>query len=128
MTFQDLSQVHVLFVPADEAFGVELRTIDNTLEEFQAQVGGYIEGFHAYDVDDWFGYCDEEGKLKAKPVNVRATRLARSLGWTVYGRLNGDVFFVGKAEGCSSSDDAECYVCRFTVLVWLRQYSQHKQA
>jgi hypothetical protein len=41
--------------------------IRNTLEDLQAFVGGYIE---AVPVDDGvYAICDEEGRLKGKPMN-----------------------------------------------------------
>lgn len=47
-----------------------------TLEELQKEVGGYLEvipHFHTYQKRRCVAYCDEEGKMKGKPVNARAT-------------------------------------------------------
>ena len=59
--------------------------------------GGMLEGIGG---DNWFGYVDEEGKMKGLPVNGRATRLARHLGWRgMQGDvLCGPVVFLGPAD------------------------------
>lgn len=49
-----------------------VKEIESGLESLQAEVGGYIEG--VYPFDDMIAIiCDEEGKLKGKPLN-RALR------------------------------------------------------
>lgn len=65
-----------------------------TLEELQTIVGGYIEIVNL--PDDKLLVVDEEGKLKHKPYNVRATQL---LAATLH---NGD-FVVGNALLCDGS-------------------------
>jgi uncharacterized protein DUF3846 len=59
------------------------------LDAMQAAVGGYIEPvpfWHEFEIDGkkrpcWV-FCDEEGKLKGKPVNLAATELWRQY-WTI---------------------------------------------
>jgi hypothetical protein len=49
-----------------------------TLEEMQRAVGGYIETvpyLDQYDGKPCVAFCNEEGKLKAEPINDRATGL-----------------------------------------------------
>lgn len=45
-----------------------------SLERLQELVGGYIE---ILPYRGWLFVCDEEGKLKGKPLNVKATEEAR---------------------------------------------------
>ena len=47
------------------AAAYELIEIENTLEAFQREVGGYIE-VHPFNGDGLVVVCDEEGKLKRK--------------------------------------------------------------
>lgn len=54
----------------------------NNLAAFQRAVGGYIEVVPSCDLFDYdnairpcIALCDEEGKLKGKPVNEHATRM-----------------------------------------------------
>lgn len=63
-----------------------------TLEELQEAVGGYIELLVLPCGD--FLYLDEEGKLKGKPLNKRATLLGRSAGIASTDYIVGDVIVV----------------------------------
>jgi hypothetical protein len=45
---------------------------EGTLENFQELVGGYIEGISR---EEFFAYCDEEGRLKNKPFNSVASSI-----------------------------------------------------
>ena len=51
---------------------------DFQLEELSSIVGGYIEVLYL-DGKEML-VCDEEGKLKGYPLNVRATDIVRSCG------------------------------------------------
>jgi hypothetical protein len=87
--------IRVLIVPADEAQPIRDTWIEPDLESIRAALGGgWLEGVGSPDAD-WHAYCDEEGKLKGLPVNVRATRMARMLGWPTGDTLVGDVIFLG---------------------------------
>ena len=49
-----------------------------SLDMMQKAVGGYIEVvplFRKYDGEKCVALCDEEGKLKRKQVNIKATQL-----------------------------------------------------
>ena len=65
--------------------------VDASLENLQEIVGGYIEGVQG---SDFFAYCDEEGKIKNKPVNNVATAVA---GFT-HDVLCGTVVFLGRYQ------------------------------
>lgn len=62
----------------------EVTEVDVTLGSLRKLIGGgYLEaisGWHPYG--EWSCYLDEEGKLKALPVNERATMLAAQAGWS----------------------------------------------
>lgn len=50
-----------------------------TLEEAQAIVGGYVE-LVRLDNDNIL-LCDEEGFIKRKRINIKATLQAKEMGW-----------------------------------------------
>lgn len=43
--------------------------IDNTLRALQSEVDGYIEVIHPFDNKELALICDEEGRLKGKPIS-----------------------------------------------------------
>lgn len=77
-----------------------------SLEQMQSAVGGYIETvpyFNAYcNLKRGYCYADEEGLLKRKPVNTKATELwrqnAERYGLTLTQNLVGDVIFYAKVK------------------------------
>jgi len=86
--------IDVLVIDADSSKQPERRSI--TADGIgQALNGGMLEAFGG---GVWSGYCDEEGKFKGLPFNVRATRLARALGWRTDDVLCGPVVFLGDAD------------------------------
>jgi hypothetical protein len=87
--------IRALVITTVETVQADVRDIEPSLDGFQAIVGGWLEGIGG---DDWRGYCDEEGKIKGLPVNVRATRLARLFGWPSGDLLCGPVVFVGPPD------------------------------
>ena len=71
---------------------VDLPLRKPTLEELQAAVGGYIELLWCM----WLGqpammFLDEEGKLKHKETNYKATHIAHTSGIAANDRVVGDV-------------------------------------
>jgi hypothetical protein len=69
--------------------------LDNTkitLDYLKGCVGGYIE-YVRTDIDGALIVCDEEGALKTKPLNIRATALCNA-----YTPIVGDVVLVGAAD------------------------------
>lgn len=86
---------------ADGETRVYERDTKPTLEFWQEQVGGYIERvpqFDTYEGEPCVVWCDEEGKLKGKPINDRATMLwANCLNIDLYAMqdvLVGDICIV----------------------------------
>ena len=79
----------------------QLIRLANTLEAFQATVGGYIEVLHAFD-DSTRIIVDEEGKLKEKPINC----VIRN-DWGGFDVLVGDLLVVNTdgTEFCSLTDE-----------------------
>lgn len=84
---------------------VEVKRFAMTLESIQQAVGGLIEGISDPD-PSWFAYCDEEGKLKDLDVNIKATALARQLGWRSRDIISGPVLFVGPPDERGNDTDA----------------------
>ena len=70
------------------------------LQSMQEAVGGWIEAVRFPSDPSMVAYCDEEGKLRGKPVNVRATDLLNTNGW------RGD-FLVGTVLITSATPDGE---------------------
>lgn len=67
---------------------------DFQLDELSSIVGGYIEVLYLDDKEILI--CDEEGKLKGYPLNVRATDIVRSCGISDY--IVGDVLICKTGE------------------------------
>jgi len=78
-----------------------LTTVDPTLENLQAFVGGYLEAIGSFD---WVMYLDEDGKSKGKEPNPTASVLAHRLGWQ--GMRAGD-FIVGDVIVCGRRGERE---------------------
>lgn len=67
--------------------GMEQIELENKLSVLQEQVDGYIEVFH-FGRKDARSICDEEGRLKDKPLNFPATLMTDIM-------LYGTVLIVG---------------------------------
>lgn len=95
----------VLVVPVEGPLRTETVSKKN-LSAMQRLVGGYIE---AISGSGWTAYCDEEGKLKGKEFNRRASALALALGWNFYpgDSLVGDVVFCGPGQDGYDTDVPE---------------------
>jgi hypothetical protein len=76
---------------------------DPTLDFWQGIVDGYIEPISPADSDSgaWGAFCDEEGKIKGKPLNIAATAFADVIGWM--GLAWGDAL-VGTVVFCGAAD------------------------
>lgn len=88
----------------DGASGVaELKDLDTELQTLQAAVGGYIE---AVDLGDVVLIMDEEGKIKGKDVNKRATEYLYVVAPQYYGVdfLVGTVIVYGGRYGGDLAD------------------------
>ena len=79
-------------IPADVNKPVERVQLAPDLEVFQKEVGGYVEAIQLPASVMWL---DEEGKLKGKRPNARATALCRVFGRLAADRVVGDVVCVG---------------------------------
>lgn len=80
----------------------EVEQIPVTLRDMQRAVGGLLEGVAL--ADGCFLYCDEEGKLKGRPVNHLATALAWTMGFRRDDEIVGDVIVVGIGPGDREAD------------------------
>ena len=80
-----------LFKPTGEVINVSPKEKTFGLEELQGMVGGYIE---IVAVGRELYVCDEEGKLKGKPINSLATN--KSGRW--FDPFVGDVLVCSRRE------------------------------
>lgn len=75
-------------------------TVDDvpTLDQMQSAVGGYIETvpyFERFEGKPCVAFCDEEGKLKQKPINEKATmKWAQHFDGPIDDVLVGDIFII----------------------------------
>lgn len=100
--------VKALLVSDNGELPVEIALISNNLDGMKEAIGGgWIEGIGGRG---WGGYCDEEGKNKGMEVNIRATRIAQLLGWTVGDVLCGPVVFLGPANKDGEDTDVTILV------------------
>lgn len=83
-------KIKVLVIPADPAKPCELREIPDTLESYQAIVGGWIESAPVMGEPFDIIYVNEEGLLIGLPINLRASTMTPS-----FGHLFGDAVVVG---------------------------------
>ena len=90
----------VIVIPADKAQAIRSRETDDrpTLQQLQDIVDGYIQIVPGWD--DYMGkpavvYCNEDGKARQLPFNVRATtHWFAKLGYLGDDVLCGDVVLV----------------------------------
>jgi hypothetical protein len=73
------------------------------LEKLQSMVGGYIESvphFRSYEGEKCIAFCDEEGKLKGRQINLTATNLWHDQVPAIVGHdvLVGDILIVQGAD------------------------------
>jgi hypothetical protein len=89
-------ELHVFFIPADTDCRMGMRVIGRGLSAMQKVVGGYIQEVNSPLLPELYCGCpmviiaDEEGKLKQKPHNLRASILLMG------DHFVGDVFLVGQ--------------------------------
>ena len=102
-------EIRVLLVEPGEK--PRLVTVEHTLENLQALVGGYIEAVYPWD-DPVGVVCDEDGIANGKVPN----RMLTDDDGNPYDVLKGAFFIcgLGKEDFCSISDElAEKYAERF---------------
>ena len=69
------------------------------MKVIKTEIDGWLEGIGPNRGDlPWSGYCDEEGKLKHRPINPVATKLAYAAGWHTGDVLCGTVVFLGPVD------------------------------
>lgn len=68
--------INVVFIPADLTLPVEVRELSPHLGSMQQLIGGHLEVLSLYEPEATL-YLDEEGKLKRRPLNQRATELVQ---------------------------------------------------
>jgi hypothetical protein len=95
-------KVRAVLIPADKDKPVTPINVSD-LPTMQALVGGYIEAVGRGL--DWVGYADEDGKIKNKPYNPRATHaMAFMSGHNPNDPIAGDVIVVGVDKGGVSAN------------------------
>lgn len=95
-------QLHIdgFIIPADAAFPIQHTEVPhNGLGTYQEIVGGHIEAIDLVMPEATF-YIDEEGKLKDKPVNLRATAIlwVHNPAYRKQDVIVGDAFLVGPVD------------------------------
>lgn len=93
--------IKVILVKTDHT--VKVIEVDGNLKSLQNAVGGYIECLGLNQ--DVHAYLDEEGKLKGKEPNAKATMLCRKLeiGLMSGDYIAGDMILLGSFD--SNGDD-----------------------
>lgn len=102
---------------------IELKEIGSELKHLQAEVGGYIETVPSI-IENLVIVCDEEGRLKDKKVNVRASMMRYVNRVTAAHCIVGDVFLV-IAEGDELVDVSESNLEHVKRLIAAR-IKQHR--
>lgn len=96
--------ITIITIPAETTDTVATSQSSGNLDALQEAVGGYIE---AVGVGNIAIYLDEEGKLKSRPINERATRLAHRLKViSAHDIIVGDAVVTGFNEHTGENTDA----------------------
>jgi hypothetical protein len=88
-----MSKIRVLMCPADRP--PYITNIENSLENMQSAVGGYIEAVTLSEDPKIVLVCDEEGRIKQKPLNQSTphpSMFGQSGEWMM---IVGDCFLCG---------------------------------
>lgn len=111
-----MTQGHIIVIKPDGSQTQELVQKPPNLAESQKLVGGYIEvvpGWNQWFLKD-YGFvdavviCDEEGKLRDKPLNQKATGLWRAHAGQSRDVLVGDIVVIaGSKEFIEEWGDGE---------------------
>ena len=65
-------EIKIVVIEVGKAAAV--RTVKNELEAFQSLVGGYVEETYPLEDESISVICDEEGRLKGKPLSAIINR------------------------------------------------------
>lgn len=96
--------IRIITIPADETQPVTPSDSPGDLNALQAAVGGYIEAVGTGNICLWL---DEEGKLKGRPVNARATKLAHRIkAISAQDVIVGDAVITGFNDDTGENADA----------------------
>lgn len=88
-----MSKIRILALPVyREPY---ITNIENSLENMQRFVGGYIEAVTVLKNPQVILICDEEGLLKGRAVNPSVPDLQPYVGWGL--KIVGDCFLCGVA-------------------------------
>lgn len=89
-------------------------------DELAGEIGGDLELIrpNVAGAPDWTAYCDENGKVFARPVNLLATTLARAAGWRTGDTLCGTVVFVGLQDREGDETDVPDELLHVAELLW----------
>jgi hypothetical protein len=103
MTVTTDRPVRAFIIPADPSQPVGVITVGQDLRSTQDYVGGYIEAVGRGL--EWVAYADEDGKIKNKPYNARATyAMSFMSGHNPNDPIAGDVLVMGTAKDGSATD------------------------
>lgn len=89
--------INVVFIPADITQPVEVREVSPHLGPMQKLIGGHLEVLSLYEPEATL-YLDEEGKIKRRPLNQRATELVQRHSPLRGDFIVGDVFISGPPD------------------------------
>lgn len=107
--------IQMITVPANTAEPVTTTETDGSLTTLQTAVGGWVE---AVGIGNVCIYLDEEGKLKNRPANVRATKLAHRLKLiSAHDVIVGDAVVTGFNDDTGENADAPDTALHFLTNV-----------
>lgn len=107
--------VQTITVPVDSTAEVTVSGTTGKLAVLQGIVGGYIE---AVGVGNVTVYLDEEGKIKGKEINVRATKFAHRLKLIpLHDSIVGDAVVLGFDYESGEHQDAPSWALTYLMDV-----------
>ena len=111
-----VKNIKAIRIPAEDPPCVLFGEVRDSLDTYQALVGGLIEAIrlngavdeHGNRLPDAFGWINEEGKLIDLPHNIIATELFRRYGGLAAGDyIAGEVILLGWNEDGTNADVPE---------------------
>jgi hypothetical protein len=115
-----MSQIVVLYIPADEDVPVQLRRIPNTLAAKQELVGGNIEVIDPFPGEVAItGYACED-VYDSTPPNIIATALLRRTWGTAHIGIRGPYFICGFDRNRGVDRSITPYALGLSRLTWIK--------
>ena len=109
---EELRNEYIIVINPDTRIKVDKLDKGNMLERFQGIVGGYIETVKSIWAADTFLLVDDEGLLKDKKLNTKASKIA---GFPIFGTaiVVKTAFIDGEKDFCGLPQDEALHIIEY---------------